>query len=253
MKAEPAGALRMLAVVPVLNEAARIADCLAPLRAAGARVLVADGGSTDDTAALAQAAGAEVLRAPKGRARQMNAGAQAFQPPDEPTAQSIGTVRPASRGDDAVLLFVHADTVLPPGWRPALEAALEQGVQWGRFDVRLDSRRPLLRLVGAMMNLRSRWTGICTGDQAIFVRGDLWLRCGGYADIPLMEDIELSGRLRRLAGRPAAISSPVRVSARRWEQRGVLRTIAQMWCLRALYFFGVSTQTLHRLYYGRRC
>ena len=225
-------AVAVLAVVPALNEEAAIAACLAPLLAEGARVVVADGGSTDATRRIAARAGARVLRAARGRASQMNAGAAA-----EPGA--------------GVLLFVHADTVLPAGWRAQLQDALAAGARWGRFDVRLRSRRPLLRLVGGMMNLRSRVTGICTGDQAIFVSREAWARCAGYAPLPLMEDIELSRRLRTTEGRPAALRCRVLVSARRWETRGVLRTVAQMWLLRAMYFFGASPATLHRLYYGR--
>ncbi|MFP5460578.1 MAG: TIGR04283 family arsenosugar biosynthesis glycosyltransferase [Gammaproteobacteria bacterium] len=225
-------ALAVLAVVPALNEEAAIAACLAPLLAEGARVVVVDGGSADATPRIAAGAGARVLRAARGRASQMNAGA-------------------AAESGAGVLLFVHADTVLPAGWRAQVQGALAAGARWGRFDVRLRSRRPLLRLVGEMMNLRSRATGICTGDQAIFVSSEAWTRCAGYAPLPLMEDIELSRRLRAAEGMPAALRSRVLVSARRWETRGVLRTVAQMWLLRAMYFFGASPATLHRLYYGR--
>ncbi|HWS76355.1 MAG TPA: TIGR04283 family arsenosugar biosynthesis glycosyltransferase, partial [Quisquiliibacterium sp.] len=225
-------AIDVVAIVPALNEERAIAACLAPLLAEGARVLVVDGGSRDATAAVARAAGARVLEAARGRASQMNAGAAA-----EPGA--------------GVLVFVHADGVLPAGWRGELERALAGGRRWGRFDVRLDSSRPLLGLVGAMMNLRSRLTGICTGDQAIFVQREAWQRSGGYPSIPLMEDIELSRRLRDSEGPPAALRSRVVVSARRWESRGVLRTIAQMWLLRAMFFFGASAESLHRIYYGR--
>jgi rSAM/selenodomain-associated transferase 2 len=222
----------VVAVVPALDEEAAIAACLGPLLAEGARVVVVDGGSSDASPRIAAQAGARVLRAARGRASQMNAGAAA-----EPGA--------------GVLIFVHADTVLPAGWRTQMQAALAAGARWGRFDVRLRSPRPLLRLVGEMMNLRSRVTGICTGDQAIFVTREAWARCAGYAPLPLMEDIELSRRLRATEGRPAALRCHVLVSARRWEKRGVLRTIAQMWLLRAMYFFGASPATLHRLYYGR--
>lgn len=222
----------LLAVVPALNEEAALAACLAPLVDEGARVVVVDGGSTDATCAIAERAGARVLRSARGRAVQMNAGA-------------------AVEPDAAVLVFVHADTVLSPGWRREIEQALAAGARWGRFDVRLRSPRPLLRVVASMMNLRSRFTGICTGDQAIFVCREAWQRCGGFARMPLMEDIELSARLRAREGPPAALRLPVAVSARRWEARGVLRTILLMWLLRALYFLGASPKTLHRLYYGR--
>lgn len=227
------GAPGLVAIVPALDEETGIAACLAPLLAEGVEVVVVDGGSRDRTAGIARASGARVVEAPRGRASQMNAGA-------------------AAAPEAALLVFVHADSVLPPGWRASIEEAVADGARWGRFDVRLDSRRPLLRVVGAMMNLRSRASGICTGDQAVFVARDAWLRSGGYAPIRLMEDIDLSRRLRDSEGPPAALRGPVRVSARRWERRGVLRTIAQMWLLRAMYFFGASPDTLHRLYYGRR-
>lgn len=222
----------LVVVVPALDEAGAIGRCLVPLLDAGARVIVVDGGSRDATPSIAARLGAHLIAAPRGRASQMNAGA-------------------AVASDAAVLLFVHADTVMPQGWFEALHAALDAGARWGRFDVRLDSGSRLLRLVGAAMNLRSRLTGICTGDQAIFVRADAWARSGGFPPIRLMEDIELSRRLCASEGPPAALRCRVLVSARRWERRGVLRTIAQMWLLRALYFLGASPETLHRLYYGR--
>jgi len=225
--------MNVVAVVPALDEGASIGACLAPLVREATRVILVDAGSRDDTPARAAASGASVLSAPRGRASQMNAGARAA-------------------GDAEVLVFVHADTLLPRGWREAIEHALGRGARWGRFDVRLDSGRPLLRVVEATMNARSRLTGICTGDQAIFVRRDAWLASGGYAPIALMEDIEFSRRLGRTHGRPACLGLPVLVSARRWERDGALRTIALMWLLRAMYFFGASPQTLHDLYYGRR-
>jgi rSAM/selenodomain-associated transferase 2 len=225
--------LRIVAIVPALDEEGSIRACLDPLNSEGARVVVVDGGSVDATVLLARETGALVVDAPRGRASQMNAGA-------------------ARAGDADVLLFVHADTRLPVGWRCAIEAAVNDGARWGRFDVRLDSPRAMLRVVETMMNLRSRFTGICTGDQALFVRADAWRRCGGYAPIRLMEDIELSRRYRRSEGRPAALRLRVLVSARRWERMGVLRTTVMMWLLRAMYFFGASPETIHRLYYGKR-
>ncbi len=225
--------LRIVAIVPTLDEAGAIAACLEPLMREGARVVVADGGSVDATARIASEAGALVVDAPRGRATQMNAGA-------------------AHAGDAEVLLFVHADTRLPSGWRVAIERSVSGGARWGRFDVRLDSPRAALRVVETMMNLRSRLTGICTGDQALFVRSDAWRRTGGYAPIRLMEDIELTRRYKRGEGRPAVLPRRVLVSARRWERAGVMRTIVLMWFLRALYFFGASPEVIHRLYYGRR-
>jgi len=171
-------------VVPVLDEAGGIAatlQALAPMRGRGVEVIVVDGGSTDATVAAATPCADRVLRSPRGRARQMNAGA---------AAASADT-----------LLFLHADTRLPAQADRLVIAALEGGATWGRFDVRIDGRAGLLKLVAALMNLRSRATGIATGDQAIFVRRGAFERVGGFPDQPLMEDIALSRRLRALSDR----------------------------------------------------
>jgi rSAM/selenodomain-associated transferase 2 len=221
-------------VIPALDEAANLALVLPTLvaREPAAEVLVVDGGSADDSrAAVARVPSVRWLSSPRGRARQMNAGAR------------------AARGD--ILLFLHADTVLPEGAGAAILAALaDAGTVGGRFDVRLDSRRPLLALVGWLMNRRSRLTGICTGDQGIFVRRTVFEALGGYPDIPLMEDVELSRRLKR-RGRLVALPLRVVTSARKWEREGVVRTIVLMWGLRLLYALGVSPARLHRCYYGR--
>ena len=221
--------VRISVVVPVLNEAQGIVACLealAPLRARGHEVIVVDGGSDDRTPELARALADRVLTVPRGRARQMNAGAR------------------GAAGD--ALVFVHADVRLPQGAdRMVLKALAAR--PWGRFDVRLDSPRALLALVGAMMNLRSRLSGIATGDQAIFVRREAFERQGGYAEIPLMEDVELSARLRRL-GRPACLRARALVSARRWQARGALRTIVLMWRLRLAYFLGADPARLAERY-----
>jgi rSAM/selenodomain-associated transferase 2 len=221
-------------VIPALDEAANLARILPDLveREPGAEVLVVDGGSQDDSrAVVARTPSVCWLSARRGRAHQMNAGAR------------------VAGGD--VLLFLHADTVLPDGAGAAILAALtDPGVVGGRFDVRLDSRRPLLALVGWLMNRRSRLTGICTGDQGIFVRRTVFETLGGYPDIPLMEDVELTRRLKR-QGRLVALSLRVVTSARKWEREGVLRTIVLMWGLRLLYALGVSPARLHRCYYGR--
>ncbi|MCX6602612.1 MAG: TIGR04283 family arsenosugar biosynthesis glycosyltransferase, partial [Acidobacteria bacterium] len=198
-------------VMPVLNEAASIAAAVADARRHAAECLVVDGGSSDRTAALAFEAGAIVIGAPRGRAVQMNAGAE--------------------RARSDVLLFVHADCRLPDHAAQSIRAAIASGAAWGRFDVRLDSPRRSLRLVGAMMNWRSRLSGIATGDQAMFLTRTLYDSVGGFAPIPLMEDIDLSARLRRIA-RPACLRDRVLVSARRWEQRGVVRTVLEMWLWR---------------------
>lgn len=216
-------------IVPTLNEAAGIAATLArlaPLRRRGAEVIVADGGSDDDTAAIAAPLADRVVIAPRGRASQMNAGAA------------------AATGD--MLLFLHADTMLPDD----ADGLVPPDRPWGRFDIRIEGRHPLLRVVAAMMNLRSRLTGVCTGDQAIFVRRPLFTEIGGYADIPLMEDIALSKTLRRRAW-PACLSQRVTTSGRRWEARGVLRTIVLMWRLRFDYWRGVEPREL-AVRYGYR-
>jgi rSAM/selenodomain-associated transferase 2 len=192
---------------------------------------VVDGGSRDGTGDVVTGRpGVRLLVAPRGRARQMNAGAR-------------------QAGGD-VLLFLHADTWLPDGAPVAIAAALaDPGAVGGRFDVRFDSGRRVLGLVAGLMNARSRATGICTGDQAIFVRRADFEAVGGYPDIPLMEDIELCRRLKR-RGRLTALRARVTTSARKWEREGPLRTIGLMWVLRLLHFCGVAPARLHRWYYG---
>ena len=192
-----------------------------------------DGGSTDATAAVAaRYPEISLLASPRGRARQMNAGAR------------------AARGD--VLLFLHADTILPDGALAAVEAAAsDPGVVAGRFDVRLDNPRPVFRIIAWFMNQRSRWSGISTGDQAIFVCREPFDALGGYPDMPLMEDVDLCRRLKR-RGRMVALRLSVTTSARKWEREGAVRTILLMWALRLLYVAGVSPARLHRWYYRRK-
>ena len=217
-------------VMPVFNEGSTLATrlkALAPLRARGAELVVVDGGSTDDTWAIASALADQLLLGPRGRASQMNAGAK------DATADA--------------LLFLHADTKLPEGADLRIVHALRAGQHWGRFDVLIDGTPAALRIVARLMNLRSRLTGIATGDQAIFVRRSVFESLGGFADLPLMEDVELSTRLRRHSA-PACIQTPVITSGRRWEQHGVWRTIALMWWLRAAYYFGANIAALARRY-----
>ena len=222
--------MRLSVVIPVLDEAVGIGatlQALALLRAAGHEVIVADGGSSDGTAALAEPGADRVIAAPRGRARQMNAGAAVAQ--------------------GEVLLFLHADTVLPPGADRLIQQAMADGAVWGRFDVGIRGRSRWFPVIAALMNTRSRLTGIATGDQAIFVRREAFLQLGGYADQPLMEDIELSRRLRGQAA-PACLRERAWTSGRRWEQRGVWPTIVLMWRLRWRYWRGESPEALARAY-----
>ena len=221
---------RLSIVLPVLNEAEGIEAtlrALAPLRGRGTEVIVADGGSRDTTADLARPLADQVLAAPRGRARQMNAGAA------------------AARAD--VLLFLHADTQLPDGADHLVRRALVAGAEWGRFDVRISGKPFMLRVVATLMNLRSRWSGIATGDQAIFMTRAAYDGVGGFPDQPLMEDVEISRRLRA-AGRPARLRDRVTTSGRRWETRGVWRTIFLMWRLRWRYWRGAPAQVLAEAY-----
>jgi len=221
---------RLSIVMPVLDEAAGIVaalQALAPLRAQGHEVIVVDGGSRDGTPALAAPWVDRVVAGPRGRARQMNAGAA------------------LASGD--VLLFLHADTVLPAAAASSLRAAMEAGALWGRFDVRIAGASVWFPVIAALMNGRSRLTRIATGDQALFVQATLFHRLGGYADQPLMEDVELSRRLRDVAA-PACLKERVLTSGRRWETRGVWRTIFLMWRLRWAYWRGASPEVLARAY-----
>jgi rSAM/selenodomain-associated transferase 2 len=221
---------RLAVVIPTLNEAAGIRaslEALAPLRGRGHQVIVVDGGSADATAEIAQPLADQVLLAPKGRAGQMNAGARA--------------------ADADGLVFLHADTRLPDQADTLILDALKARA-WGRFDVRIDGGHPLLGVVACAMNLRSRLTGIATGDQAIFVRRDAF---AGFPEIALMEDIAFSRAMKR-AGRPACLRERVTTSGRRWESRGVVRTILLMWRLRLLYALGVEPQRLARRYADQR-
>lgn len=223
--------MKLSVIVPMFNEAAVLPDLLAhllPLQRSGCEVLLVDGGSHDGSAAMARTAGFTVIDSAKGRARQMNAGAR------------------AAKGD--VLLFLHADTRLPDGAaRRVTQALADSRKVWGRFDVHITGQSPTLRLVARMMNWRSRCTGIATGDQAIFVRRTAFQACGGFPDQPLMEDIELSRRLKRRSA-PICIAERASTSGRRWESRGVWRTILLMWRLRLAYWLGASAESIARAY-----
>ena len=221
---------RLTVVVPVLNEAAVLVGALAalaPLRARGAEVIVVDSGSSDGSPELARPFADRVVAAPRGRGAPLNAGA------------ALGT------GD--AILFLHADTTLPQDADRLIAAALTYRA-WGRFDLRIAGRHPLLALVARMINWRSRLTGIATGDQAIFVSRAAFTAVGGFPDLPLMEDIAISRRLKCLC-RPYCIGAPVVTSGRRWEHHGVIRTIVLMWRLRLAYYCGVEPARL-ALRYG---
>ena len=218
--------MKLSIVIPTLNEAERIRtalESLGPMRAAGHEVIVVDGGSTDRTPEIAAPLCDALIRSTRGRALQMNAGAR------------------AARGE--VFIFLHADTRLPPKAERAVGQAMGEHL-WGRFDVRIDGRHPFLKVVAWAMNLRSRLTGIATGDQALFVRREAF---PGFPEIALMEDVAFSREMKR-RGPPACLRERVTTSGRRWETRGVWRTIVLMWRLRLLYFLGARPERLAHLY-----
>ena len=226
--------MKLSIIMPVLDEAQGVGAALRalqPLRARGHEVIVVDGGSEDGTPELAAPLADRVIAAPRGRASQMNRGA----------AAAVGEA----------LLFLHADTRLPPEADGLIQEALAGGSRcWGRFDVRIEGRSPLLAVVGFCMNLRSRLTRIATGDQAIFATRAAFGRIGSFPEIALMEDIAFSKRAKRLSA-PACLRAVATTSGRRWDRRGVLRTVLLMWRLRLAYFFGARADELARLYSGK--
>jgi rSAM/selenodomain-associated transferase 2 len=221
--------MRISAIIPVLNEENSIASVLRALKHLGAdQVIVVDGGSTDRTREICEQAEVDLLVSPRGRARQMNQGAR--------------------NATGEVLLFLHADTRLPASGLEDVRSALRDSrTMGGRFDVRLDDDRRIFKIIGNMINLRSRLTKMATGDQAIFVRREVFEKLGGFPDLPLMEDIAFSRMLKK-RGRIACLRSRVVTSARRWETGGVWRTIFKMWILRLLYLAKVSPFRLKRFY-----
>ena len=222
---------RLSIIMPVLNEGEGIAsalDALAVLRSLGTELIVVDGGSHDATVQRARLRADAVLSAPRGRAVQMNAG--------------------AARASGDVLLFLHVDTRLPPDADHVVLNGLERsGRTWGRFDISIEGTHPLLPVIAWLMRLRSRLSGIATGDQGIFVRRDGFHSVGGYPELPLMEDIALCERLKK-TGPPLCLRQRVVTSGRRWEKNGVLSTVALMWRLRLAYFFGADPKLLARRY-----
>lgn len=220
-------------IIPTLNEATWIGRCLTAIPGGPTEreIVVVDGESHDGTPEIVLSTpGVRMITAPRGRAAQMNAGA----------AVARGTT----------YCFLHADTLLPAEALLSIEHALQDPrIVGGHFDVRFDNPAAIFQVVACFMNWRSRLTGISTGDQAIFVRRTSFDAIGGYPQIPLMEDVEFTRRLKR-TGRLAALRAHVTTAARKWERDGVLRTILVMWTLRLLYLCGVGPDRLHRLYYG---
>ncbi|SHE93695.1 transferase 2, rSAM/selenodomain-associated [Microbulbifer donghaiensis] len=223
--------MRYTIVVPLLNERQQLPDLIEHLRYLQARadceLILVDGGSSDGSVELATAAGLHVLDAQRGRARQMNAGAA------------------AASGD--WLLFLHADTRLPDCAFEEIQRAAKEKFSWGRFDLRISGDSIWFPLIATLINRRSRLSGIATGDQAIFVRRDLFRASGGFPEQPLMEDIELSKRLLKHS-RPACIGHRAATSGRRWQKYGVIRTVLLMWRLRFAYWRGVPAESLARRY-----
>ncbi len=218
--------------MPTLNEADSIESAILSIallpQGLEREIIVVDGGSQDDTTARAAGLGARVISSPRGRALQMNAGAD------------------VAAAD--YLMFLHADTCLTRPAGDALNRSLCGGTVWGRFDVHLSGRPIALRVVEFAMNLRSRWTGIATGDQAMFVRRDVFRRVGGFPPIPLMEDIALSRRLKRIAP-PDGLRARIITSSRKWEREGIARTIVLMWWLRLRYRLGTDPDRLAVAYH----
>lgn len=222
--------MKISIIVPVFNEEKHIQDALNNLqhyRRSGHEVIVVDGGSTDNTLALAHDGADAVIVSKPGRAIQMNNG----------SAVATGEV----------FLFLHADTRLPDNALSLIAEYEDKKSFWGRFDIRLSSNKRIYRLIELLINLRSRLTSIATGDQAIFVERQLFESMAGFPEIALMEDIELSRRLKKVAA-PVCVKQKAVTSSRRWEINGVVKTVFLMWKLRLYYFLGVSPERLNKLY-----
>ncbi|MGZ8214207.1 MAG: TIGR04283 family arsenosugar biosynthesis glycosyltransferase [Methylosarcina sp.] len=224
--------MKFSVIVPTLNEEHSILACLSALQALRDRceIIVVDGGSSDKTRIIAEDWADRLILSEKGRARQMNTGAR------------------AATGD--VLIFLHADTFLPENAPELIQQQVERDGEWGRFDVQLSGDHFMFKIIGQLMNWRSRLTGIATGDQALFVTKKAFISAGGYPEIALMEDIAFSKTLKN-TGPPVCLKARVISSSRKWQQEGIVKTIALMWSLRLQYFFGDDPDTLAQRYYRR--
>ncbi len=221
-------------IIPVLNEEKNISIVLENIKRLNGEkeIIVVDGGSIDNTVDIVKKKGFMLLSSQKGRGCQMNRGAEI--------------------ADGDTLLFLHADTTLPENAiTRILEAIKNHKIIGGRFDVRFDDDKFIFKLIAFLMNWRSRLTGIFTGDQAIFIRKDIFKDIGGYLEIPLMEDIALSKKMKR-KGEVACINDCVTTSARKWKEDGIIKTILLMWFLRLLYFFKINPIFLSRIYYRKK-
>jgi len=219
-------------IIPVFNEGDNIANVLRPLqslRQRGWSIVVVDGESTDDTFHKAKPFANKVITSSPGRAKQMNAG----------VAEATGDV----------LLFLHADTMLPVNFESEMQKFIASDLQWGRFDVILSGNRLMFYIIAWFINTRSRLTRVSTGDQALFFKRRFFEQLKGYADVPLMEDVDICKR-SRVMSEPFFSDHKVITSSRRWEKNGIWKTIWLMWCLRYAYYKGEDPKELHRKYYS---
>ena len=222
--------LKLSVVIPALNESEQIEYCLNGLqllRQQGHEIIVVDGGSNDNTVSLALPLCDRVIQSRKSRSIQMNSGA----------AEATGHC----------ILFLHADTILPSDVADLFLQVQNIEKKWGRFDIRLSGRDGLFRIIETCMNIRSRVTGIATGDQGVFVGKELFFDVNGFPEIALMEDIAMSKLLLKHS-KPLCFRERVVSSSRRWEKNGIIKTILLMWMLRFLYFFNFDTNKLKKLY-----
>ena len=220
-------------VIPTFNEAATIADtlnALQPVRKERFEIIIADGGSSDNTVDLAAALSDIVIDAPKGRSKQMNVGARS--------------------AAGKWLLFLHADTSLPGSITQLLDLLLTKNYQWGFFALRLSGKSALLRVIERAISIRSRLTSVATGDQCLFVQNEVFKKCGNFPEYALMEDVAISKQLRK-ESKPLFWQDPVITSSRRWEQKGIIRTVLLMWYLRLAFFLGAKPDDLEKIYYGK--